>query len=144
MYAPGTKLKLKEPKGTEDKPNPYDEIVVVCASPQNHGVREAEWGAEGGAGVIVAPVGEGFDGNLDEPMGKLQALYEVTEIPDDVVEPGKIRKYDATTAAAGATPEQQFASGHAQKVTMVGFGENRNAPKTDETGNTRKPRKPAA
>lgn len=126
MYEPGTVLKLKKqredikvPEKTDPDtgrtrkahtlPFPYNLVRVVGESPVDHGGRpDAQWSGVGARGVIITPL-SGFGSTLDEPFGKLQALYDVEEVPTKVVEIAPIRVINSTTADAGPTPEEVFA-----------------------------------
>lgn len=116
MYQPDTILALKEPrtKGTEGEkdyePFAYDRVRVVGQSPINHGLASAEWSGPDGQGVIVQPI-TSFGSTLDEPIGKLRLLYEVESLPEENLIPreAKVRIIDASTSAAGQTPEEVFA-----------------------------------
>lgn len=109
MYAPNTVLELKEPKSMDGKPFPYDEVRVVGPSPIQHPViAGAQWSGGDAQGVIITPLTD-FAGNLDEPFGKLQALYNVKSVPERNATPQKVVVIDATSAEAGDTPEQVFA-----------------------------------
>jgi hypothetical protein len=102
MYQPGTILKLREPKSTEDKVFPYDEVEVIGQSPQTHS--GMEFAGADQQGVIIRPI-TSFDRNLDEPLGRLQAMYEPTYVPDNRIEVTvEKRIIDGTTSAAGPTP----------------------------------------
>lgn len=110
MYAPNTILELKEPKSTEDKPFAYDRVRVVGPSPVDAGVRPSSWTGGDAQGVIIEPLSE-FGAFLDEPFGKLILLYKVIEEPKVEIDgPQKIRVIDSSTAAAGKTPEEVFAT----------------------------------
>lgn len=110
MYAIDTILTLKEPRSTDDKPFAYDRVRVVGPSPVDHGAKPgATWSGAGARGVIIQPV-ELFGANLDEPLGKIQALYDIESEPEVVLEVKQtVRKYDAHSSAAGKTPEEVFA-----------------------------------
>lgn len=113
MYEPGTILELKEPRTIEDKNGneidfPYNRVRVVNASPINHGIHPGEWVGGGGQGVIIEPL-TSFAANLDEPVGKLQALYNVVETPVHEAPAVPVRVINRTTSAAGPTPEEVFA-----------------------------------
>lgn len=101
MYDSGTVLKLKEPKFIDsegkarplaefkpkdknDKPAlfPYNEVTVLGASPIGHAQPSgAEWTGVDAQGVIVQPLTV-FSVTLDEPLGKIQRLYEVVSVPE--------------------------------------------------------------
>lgn len=111
MYAKDTILKLKEQrepdKGVEF---PYNRVRVVGESPVSHG-GTTEWSGRAASGVIIEPIAS-FGGNLDEPFGKLQQLYDVESLPEAReadIQP-KIRVVNSATAEAGPTPEEVFAA----------------------------------
>jgi hypothetical protein len=112
MYEPDTVLTLKEQRPPDEETGeefPYNKVKVIGASPINHAVGASEWTGTGGAGVIITPL-TNFGATLDEPYGKLNALYDVTEIPVTEYEPApKIRVINSTSQSAGPTPEEQFA-----------------------------------
>ncbi len=125
MYEPNTILTLKEQhpdivvpqKEDPDTgrirkqhkiPFPYNKVRVVGRSPVDHGQRGGGWEGVGAAGVIIEPL-TGFGSNLDEPYGKLQKLYEVTEIPTNEIEVTPVRVIRSTSQSAGPTPEEVFA-----------------------------------
>lgn len=123
MYTPGTILALKEPKSTPETKKgaddavifPYDEVEVIGASPIYHsGQSTGEWEGASAQTVIIRPLTE-FAGNLDEPMGRLQTLYNVKYEPERVEQEIKVERYDANTRAAGLTPEEAFAGDQPQK-----------------------------
>jgi hypothetical protein len=111
MYEPDTILELKQPHGPDEETGeefPYNKVKVVGPSPINHGINNAEWTGPDGAGVIITPLSN-FGSTLDEPLGKLQALYSVVEVPDRTVDLNpKIRVINSTTDSAGPTPEDVF------------------------------------
>lgn len=109
MYEPGTTLVRKDPKDEDHPAYPYNRVRVIGASPVSHSGSTEQWEGAGAAGVLIEPL-TSFGGNLDEPFGKLQAIYDVESIPDNTVEAPTIRQYDATTSAAGPTPEEVFAA----------------------------------
>lgn len=81
---------------------------MVGPSPISHG-GNAEWDGAAAGGVIITPL-TNHGSTLDEPLGKLQALYDVESTPvreTEVVQ--KIRVIDSATDAAGPTPESVFA-----------------------------------
>lgn len=107
MYEPGTILTLKEPRSTDEEPFPYDRVRVIGVSPINHAAgAAAEWEGASGQGIIVQPETD-FAATLDEPIGKLQSLYDVEFVPDNtiVAEPVKV----VTPGTAGPSPEEVFA-----------------------------------
>lgn len=122
MYKPGTTLQLKELRSTEERPFPYDNVVVVGQSPiqyQETGV-EGEWVGQQGTRVIIRPAGEEFGPTLDRPFGELQEIYDVVEVPPETpltVTPER-RVYDASDSSqAGLSPEEQFKQ-HEQKEQL--------------------------
>lgn len=113
MYEPETILTLKEPRSQYDddgepvKLFPYDRVKVIGPSPINHGITSEEWVGANGQGVIITPLTD-FGGTADEPLGKLQALYDVESVPErtaPVAAPIKV----VTPGTAGPTPEDVFA-----------------------------------
>lgn len=130
MYTIDTVLKLKNPKtvgtpavgdpASEDyvpaspdyKPFAYDRVRVIGESPISYAgpLSQGQWQGGDARGVVIEPLIE-FGANLDEPFGKLQALYEVESVPERVIEETKIVVRDATsTTDMGPTPEQAFAT----------------------------------
>lgn len=112
MYASNTILTLKEqhPNDPEtDEVFPYNEVKVIGPSPVSHG-GQSEWSGQAAVGVILVPTAN-FGSTLDEPLGKVQALYDVKSVPDEEIEVAqKIRIYDSATASAGPSPEEVFAA----------------------------------
>lgn len=128
MYKPGTILELKDQKPASERTNregepitdekgkpikfefPYNKVKVIGESPIDHSLMAAGWEGAGARGVIITPLSE-FGGNLDEPFGKLQQLYNVVEIPADEmpIQP-QVRIIRGNTGEAGKTPEEVFAS----------------------------------
>ncbi len=112
MYEQNTILTLKTPHDPDEETGeefPYNVVKVVGPSPINHGVSNADWEGVNGQGVIITPIAN-FGSTLDEPYGKLVALYDVTSIP--VVEVDvtpTIRVVNSTSQSAGPTPEETFA-----------------------------------
>ena len=92
MYQPETTLKKKEPFGDDHPGAPYNHVKVIGQSPINHGTIQTEWIGAQGQGVIVQPL-DGFGATLDEPYGKLQDLYEIDTVPDNVVPVGPQVEY---------------------------------------------------
>lgn len=108
MYEPDTILKLKEPRSTEDTPFAYDQVKVLGQSPINY-AKTSEWAGAAAQGVIIAPLTE-FDRTLEEPYGKLQALYVVESIPTHEAPAAvPVKVINSTSGSAGPTPEEQFA-----------------------------------
>jgi hypothetical protein len=115
MYATDTILKLKKQKKPEknDKGEmvefPYNRVRVLGMSPVSHTGGASDWSGASATGVIIAPI-TSYSGNLDEPYGKLQALYDVESEPSlEVFKPAPVRMIEAYTAAAGKSPEEVFA-----------------------------------
>jgi len=113
MYQPGTILELKQQREPDEETGeefPYNRVEVVGPSPIDHGAaRGGDWSGTDAAGVIIRPL-TNFGGNLDEPLGKLQAIYTVESVPEVEVDLNpKVRVINSTSAAAGPTPEEVFA-----------------------------------
>src|SRR5689334_18293287 len=107
MYAADTILVLKEPRSTEDKPFAYDRVRVIGPSPVDHGRNPtATWSGASARGVVITPLTE-FGANLDEPLGKLQALYDIESEPEPVEAVVTVKKYNAHSSQAGPTPEER-------------------------------------
>lgn len=111
MYARDTILTLKEQRPNDpetDEAFAYNRVKVIGESPVSHSHKGNYEGADA-AGVIITPLAN-FGGTLDEPFGKLTALYDVESIPepDEVDAETKIRVIDGTSAQAGPTPEERF------------------------------------
>lgn len=109
MYANDTILELKEPKSTDKETFPYDRVRVVGVSPVNAGVRPSHYTGTDAQGVIITPL-TSFGANLDEPFGKLAALYKIVEEPKVEIDAPKIRIVDSRSRDAGPTPEERFAT----------------------------------
>jgi hypothetical protein len=112
MYEAGTILTRKEQIGTAAEPHAYDRIEVIGVSPVNHSFAAgSEWAGALGTGVLIKPAGETFGSNLDVPFGELQQKYDVDFIPEreELIQP-QVRRFNATSAAAGRTPEEVFAA----------------------------------
>lgn len=111
MYESGTILALKEPRPNDpetDEVFPYNRVRVIGASPVSHAAM-SEWSGTAAQGVILTPLAN-FAGVLDEPLGKIQALYAVESTPVREMEVApKVRIIDSSSAAAGPTPEEVFA-----------------------------------
>lgn len=100
MYTPDTILELKEQKfidaegrarplsefkGKKDEEPtlfPYNRVKVIGQSPIDHGHSGQGWQGTDAYGVIIQPISD-FAANLDEPLGKLNRLYNVAIEPDD-------------------------------------------------------------
>lgn len=87
--AEGRKQPLSEFKPSKDASEPerlfpYNRVKVVGRSPINHGHSEKGWQGSDADGYIVQPLTD-FAANLDEPYGKLSALYSVAELPDESI-----------------------------------------------------------
>lgn len=111
MYEPETILELKEQREPDEETGeefPYNQVKVIGPSPINHGISSEEWVGADGAGVILSPI-TNFGTTLDEPLGKVQALYNVVSVPDHEVDADpKIRVINSTSGSAGPTPEEVF------------------------------------
>jgi hypothetical protein len=110
MYATDTILTLKAQRPPDEETGedfPYNQVRVVGESPINH--VHGDWSGTDAAGVIVQPV-TNFGATLDEPFGKLRALYDVESIPEppSIVPAGAVQVIDSRSAAAGPTPEEVF------------------------------------
>ena len=112
MYAVNTELTLKEqrpPDDETDEPFPYNKVRVIGQSPISHS-HKGEWEGADAEGVILAPL-TNFGANLDEPFGKCRLLYDVSFVPERTVPVNQpVRVIDSSTAEAGATPEEVFAT----------------------------------
>lgn len=115
MYEQDTILVLKEqyqrpPDEETGEEFAYNRVRVVGPSPIDHGIANAEWEGPNGQGVIITPL-TNFGATLDEPYGKLAALYDVEFVPETVIEvQPTIRVINSTSNSAGPTPEEQFAA----------------------------------
>lgn len=115
MYSPDTVLALKEPKSQPETKKgagdavvfPYDRVRVIGPSPIAYGGGASEWEGVNARGVIIAPLTE-FAGNLDEPFGRLQRLYDVESEPEPQDVQVHERAYDAHSRVAGKTPEESL------------------------------------
>lgn len=111
MYKPETVLRLREQREPEkdregnEIPFPYNRVRVVAQSPISH-PGNAEWSGVGAQGVIIQPL-DGFAANIDEPYGKIQSLYEVESVPEDVIP--ATPQVRVTTPMGGDSPEDIFA-----------------------------------
>lgn len=111
MYENDTILTLKQqrdPDPETDEAFAYNEVRVVGRSPIDHGIAGGQWTGGDAVGVIITPLSN-FGSTLDEPFGKLVALYDVKEIPVHEIQPASpVRVIDSSTRAAGPTPEDVF------------------------------------
>lgn len=117
MYVPDTILKLKKQKPAEkikertdpdtgrvrkahSVPFPYNRVRVVGQSPVAHPASEP--------GVIIEPLSY-HGGTLDEPLSKIQRLYDVESEPSNeiIIEPVKVIRL--ATNDVGPSPEDIFA-----------------------------------
>lgn len=80
MHPPGTILALRAPIGTDEKPYPYDRVVVIGTSPVQH-LTEAKWKGQDATSIVIQPV-DSFGGNVDKPLGEINELYEVESYPE--------------------------------------------------------------
>lgn len=108
MYENGTILKRREP--VDDPDYPYNFLEVVGESPMTY-ANTADWTGAEARGVIVqatfdpdtdAPTP--FAPTLDEPVGKLNELYEIVSVPELVVATEQVIKRAPTLP----TPEEAF------------------------------------
>lgn len=110
MYKPGTILTLKNPRDPDPETGeefPYNEVIVVGASPVTHAEQTKYTGADA-HGVIVSPRSS-FGAVLDEPFGKLTYYYDVESIPEPEEIVREIRVPVIQPEDLGPTPEQVFA-----------------------------------
>lgn len=135
MYEQDTILELKQQRDPDPETGeefPYNRVRVVGPSPINHGVASAEWTGAAGAGVIITPLSN-FGSTLDEPYGKLTALYEVAEVPvRETDATPKIRVVNSTSQSAGPTPEEVFAVKAPGKPPEPGQKRARTSPLGDD------------
>ena len=132
MYEPGTILSLKKQRDPDPETNeafPYNEVKVVGPSPVSW-QKDSEWSGASAAGVLLVPV-TNFGSTLDEPYGKVQALYDVKEIPVVEIEPPKIRVINSSSQSAGPTPEEVFAAKAPGKPPKAGQTRGRTSPLVD-------------
>lgn len=113
MYTPDTVLVLKQQRDPDPETNeefPYNRVKVIGPSPVDHGgARGGEWEGTAAQGVVIVPLSN-FGSTLDEPYGKLGALYDVESVPDTTIEVKQtIRVIDSSSQSAGPTPEEVFA-----------------------------------
>ena len=108
MYENGTILKRREP--VEDADYPYNFLEVVGESPMTY-ANTADWTGAEARGVIVQATfdpdtenGTPFAPTLDEPVGKLNELYEIVSVPELVVPTEQVIKRAPTLP----TPEEAF------------------------------------
>ena len=105
MYQPETTLKKIEPFADDHPGAPYNHVKVIGQSPINHGTIQTEWIGAQGQGVIVQPL-DGFGATLDEPYGKLQSLYEIDTVPDNVLPAEPVIKH--IPQEGSPSPEDRF------------------------------------
>lgn len=130
MYEPNTVLALKEQRPNDpetDEPFPYNRVRVVGESPVSH-ADKGDWKGGDARGVIIVPL-TNFGSTLDEPFGKLREMYKVESVPEVEIEVApKIRVVNATSAQAGPTPEEVFASKAPGKPPEEGQRRGRTSP----------------
>jgi hypothetical protein len=103
MYEPGTILVAKNPKGEDYA---FDRVRVIGPSPIHHGQASmGEWVGSDGSGVLVEPL-SAFSANIDEPFGKLQAMYDIESVPAEQV----LEVKPVTVLRPGPSPEEFFAA----------------------------------
>lgn len=132
MYEPGTILTLKDPRDPDpetEEPFPYNEVKVVGPSPVSWAAT-SEWSGASAAGVLLMPI-TNFGSTLDEPYGKVMALYDVKEIPVQEIEPPKVRVINSSSQSAGPTPEEVFAIKAPGKPPQEGQKRARTSPLVD-------------
>ena len=108
MYERNTVLTLKKPFPNDEETGevfPYNEVRVIGESPISY-AGAGEWSGMAAQGVIIEPTSN-FGSNLDEPLGKLQALYDVKELPAPVELP--VGPSTVPVTRPGPTPEDVFA-----------------------------------
>ena len=108
MYENGTILKRREP--VEDPDYAYNFLEVVGESPMTY-ANTADWTGAEARGVIVQATFDPeteeatpFAPTLDEPVGKLNELYEIVSVPELVVATEQVIKRAPTLP----TPEEAF------------------------------------
>ena len=109
MYREGTILELKEPRSTESDPFPYDQVEVIGISPVTHAGGASDWDGVNAQGVIVRPLTE-FGATIDEPYGKLRALYSIIEEPGEDEDGKVVAAVSVVNALRGDSPEDVFAA----------------------------------
>jgi hypothetical protein len=105
MYEPESILKRRDPVAEDDAAAPYNRVRVIGQSPVVHPVTTG-WAGVQSTGVILEPMA-GFAAHLDEPLGKVQELYELESAPERqafVNNPVKV----VTPGTAGPSPEEVF------------------------------------
>jgi hypothetical protein len=111
MYEVDTILKLKEPRNADPETGEdfaYNRVRVIGPSPVSH-ADKGEWTGADAAGVLLEGL-TNFGATLDYPFGFLRTVYDVESIPErEVPAVAPVRVVNATTAAAGPTPEEVFA-----------------------------------
>lgn len=113
MYESDTILTLKKPRDPDPETGeefPYNKVKVIGQSPVSHAGRDSggNWEGVNAAGVIITPLSS-FGSTLDEPYGKLVALYDVAELPETTVDLApQVRVINSTSGSAGPTPEEVF------------------------------------
>lgn len=106
-YQSGTILSRKEPfiepeDDTSPDQTPYNEVIVIGASPVQNSVRAAEWSGQQGDSISVRPTS--FGEVVDFPQGQLEAEYSVVSIP----ERAKNLTHTVEEAEPGPSPEDTF------------------------------------
>lgn len=135
MYAKDTILTLKKKRKPDPETKeefPYNVVRVIGESPVSH-AHKGDWTGPDAAGVIIVPL-TNFGATLDEPFGKLRDIYEVTEIPETVIQEQKIRVIDSSTSQAGPTPEEVFAKDAPGVAPEPGQTRGRTSPLGDPGG----------
>lgn len=134
MYEQGTILELKEQRAPDKEtkePFAYNRVQVVGPSPVSYeGI--SEWSGVAARGVIITPLSN-FGGVIEEPLGKIQAMYNVVEVPVKEMEIApKVRIIDSSSAAAGPTPEEVFAEKAPGTAPEPGSRRTRTSPLGDD------------
>ena len=105
-----------------EQPFPYNRVRVLGPSPivysRQRGSeapdREPYVGPDA-QGVIIQPE-SAFAMTLDEPYGKLRRLYDITELPEIVVEQPRVVVHRGPSALPGPTPEEVFSGSSPEPV----------------------------
>lgn len=96
----------REPDPETGEEFAYNTVEVINASPISAHTKGNYTGPDA-VGVIVVGTSN-FGATLDEPFGLLRELYEVVSIPVHEAPANPVRVVNATSAAAGPTPEEVF------------------------------------
>jgi hypothetical protein len=96
----------REPDPETGEEFAYNTVEVINASPISAHTKGDYMGPDA-VGVIVVGTSN-FGATLDEPFGKLREMYDVVSIPVHEAPANPVRVVNATSAAAGPTPEEVF------------------------------------